>query len=151
MALFFLRVSVCLWAPIPPLAFRRLIRQILLRYPMAPIHFNVAWDLGTRPVLKISFSPSGLKGMCVLSQCNWKRWISPSVSQTQQEEELDGEMCSVPYCYVWVRQCLMHGYWGRRVLPPILKGRKTERGNICNFITTLMGFSIIQELHFLNA
>lgn len=32
---------------------------------------------------------------------------------------------------------------------PILKGKKTERGGICNFITTLMGFSIIQEFHFL--
>lgn len=39
---------------------------------------------------------------------------------------------------------------GERHLPlPVLKGRKTEKGDICNFITTLMGFSIIQELHFL--
>lgn len=27
--------------------------------------------------------------------------------------------------------------------------KETESGDICNFITTLMGFSIIQELHFL--
>lgn len=37
------------------------------------------WDLSLKTP-----SPSRLKGMPVLSRRNWKRWISPSVSPTQQ-------------------------------------------------------------------
>lgn len=114
----------------------------------SPIHFNAAWDLGMRPVLKKLPLPTGLKE-CLSSLNVIEKDGSHQVFHWRSGEELDWEMCSVSYCYVCVRQRLAHSWWERRILLPILKGRKTEKGDICNFITTLMGFSIIQELHFL--
>lgn len=78
------------------------------RFSHSPIHFNAAGYLGMRPVLKSSLSlPPGSK-KCVPSVGVIEKDGSRRVFRRRNGEELDGEMRSVPYCYVCVRQRLTH-------------------------------------------